>query len=629
LAWGDEYPKPAELFQDANGIGVRFFNSPSDVKPSSMAYGDYCSMRYLGKGTPMGQAFKHFPGQQTLNDMISDLSAELARANDQLNILSALRPQLPWMNAFSRTASTQTLDGIRTGMSRGVWMLSQTLSLCVIVSAEGAGKSTSLIRQAGEFRVEDWFENFFKNRGLVLPQNGHQIVACKSYAQAEEQCLAYIRWYEDVMATGPKIEPPAPLLIRSFSETYKRHCANVGIEPISQLNALTMGFESLVEAVMHSQPVAFAAVTDIKDKAWLATKGDGGIVNGFIDVTNVLVFTVHDLAHGYNQVSKSKAWLNPSFTPAALADHDTWNKLATEFNAYRIIHDELSLKDLVHLAHHDEVRLANQFKATVRSTCNDTWTNIKQSQRLKKFHAHACKAMWDIGFHRINEVADLNFGPDDVFHVDYDAIPFGVANKPDALYRAAHGRVVYVRNQNWWTKLKARVVFTTTETLPAGVAKTIFDQSSPRRGRVVRWDGDAFFPPDPVQLKVDARANKKDIDGLVTDILTNPDQNTDLVISDMASGSNVMSHSRARGSNDLTDQDLASILTFIGEVEYMELNVIGQKYGIENVIKASYLDRYNQAAGRNRGLRGNALKPLHHDVYVLSLIHISEPTRPY
>lgn len=615
-AWGGEYPKPAELFHDANGMGVRFYNSPTDAKPSSMAYGDYCSMRFLGKGTPVGQEFKHFPGQQTLNDMISDLSAEIEWVNDQPNTPSALRPQKPWMNAFARTASTQTLDGIRTGMSRGVWMLSQTSSLCVVVSAEGAGKSTSLIRQAGEFRVEDWFDNFFEGRGLNTPQHGHQIVACKSYAQAEEQYLSYTRWYGDVMAAGPKIEPPAPLLIRSFSETYKRHCAIVDIEPIGQLDALTMGFESQVEAVMHSQPSAFAALNDIKDKAWLVTKGDGGIVNGFVDVTNVLVFTVHDLAHGYNDVSKSKAWLNPSFTPAALVDHDTWVGLATEFKAYRIIHDELSLKDLVHLAHDEEVRLAKQFKATVESTCNDTWTNIKQSQRLKEFQTHACKAMWDIGFHRLNEVADLNFGPDDIVPVDYNAIPFGVANKPDALYRAAHGRVVYVRSQNWWSKLKARVVFTTTETLPADVAASIFAQSSPRRGRVVRWDGDAFFPPDPIQLKLDARANKTNIDGLVTDILTDPNQNTDLVISDMASGSNVMSHSRARGSNDLTDHHIASILTFIGEVEYMELNVIGQKYGVENVIEASYLDRYNQAAGRNRGLRGNALKPLHHNVYV-------------
>ncbi len=616
LVWGNEYPKPAELFQDANGIGARFFNSPSDIKPSSMAYGDYCSMRYLGKDAPIGQAFKHFPGKQTLNDLISDLSAELARANDQSNMPSAVRPQRPWMNAFARTASEQTIDGIRTGMSRGVSVLCETSSLCVVVSAEGAGKSTSLIRQAGEFRLEDQIENFFQGRGLNIPQHGHQIVACKSYAQAEEQYLAYIRWYDDVIATGIKIAPPAPLLIRSFADIYHKHCADADIEPIGYVDALRMGFDSQVEAVMHHQPSAFMAVTDIKNEAWFVKNGKGDFLNGFTDVTDVLIFTVHDLAHQYSQPSKSKAWLNPSFSPPAFADHDTWVGLATEFKAYRIIHDELSLKDLVHLAHDEEVRLANQFRETVCIKCDDTWTNIKQSQKLEEFQTHACKAMWDIGFHRLNEVADLNFGPNDVVRVDYDAIPFGVANTPDALYRAAHGRVVFVRNQNWWTKLKARVVFTTTETLPADVAASIFAQSSPRRGLVVRWDSDAFFPSDPVQLKVDARANKKKIDHLVADILTNPDQNTDLVISDMASGSNVMSHSRARGSNDLTDHDLASILTFIGEVEYMELNVIGQKYGIENVIQASYLDRYNQAAGRNRGLRGNTLKPLHHVLYV-------------
>ncbi len=464
--------------------------------------------------------------------------------------------------------------------------------------------------------MEDQIENFFEGRGLNRPQHGHQIVACKSYAQAEEQYEDYLHWYQHTITTSPTIEPPAPLLIRSFSETYRRYCADVDIDFISLTDALTMGCESQVEAVMKFQPTAFAAVTALKDQAWHFTKNVGVQINGFVDVTSVLVFTVHDLAQGYNQVSKSKAWLNPSFTPAALTNADTWIALATEFKAYRIIHDELSLKDFVHLAHDDEVRLANQFKKTVSARCNDNWANIKQSQRLSEFLILACDDMSEIGFHRINEVADLNFGHDDIVHVDFHAMPFGVANKPDALYRAAHGRAVYVRDQTWWSKLKARVVFTTTETLPADVAAAIFAQSSPRRGRVVRWDGDAFFPRDHVRLKVETRANKKKIDDLVTDILTDPNQQTDLIISDMASGPQVMSHARARGSNNLSDKDLASVLTYIGEVEYMELNVIGQKYGIADTIKASYLDRYNQAAGRNRGLRGNQLQPYQHDVYI-------------
>lgn len=495
-------------------------------------------------------------------------------------------------------------------------MLSQTSRLAVIVSVEGAGKSTSLIRQAGAFRLEDQIENFFMGNGLIDPCNGHQIVSCKSYAQAEEQYESYTEWRNQSLADPSKLNPPAPLLIMSFSETYGRYCSDAGIDPVSHMDALGMGFDSQVEAVLNQQPDVFATISDIRNAAWQHVDDIGNVIDGFSDVTNVLVFTVHSMAHSYNRVSKSKAWLNPAFTNAALANNDAWIALATEFQAYRVIHDELSISDLVHIAHDDDVRLANQFKATVLATFDDPWSNIKQSQRLKEFVSCACDDMWEIGFHRINELADLNFGPGDVFNVDYNAIPFGVAHKADALYLRSHGQVVYLRSKTWWTDLKSRVVFTTTEALPAGVAAAIFASSTPRCGRVVRWDGDQFFPRDPVQLKIDDRANKKNIAELATDVLSDPTRPADVVIADMVKGVDIMSHVSARGSNGLRDKHLATTLTSIGEREYMELNVIAQAYRIDDVITAFYIDRYNQAVGRNRGLRGDTLNPMRHDVYV-------------
>lgn len=615
--WGAEYPKPAEFFQDDNGIGVRFFNSLYDVKPSSMAYLDYCSMVYRGKDAPTDQVFKFFLGKQTLNDLLCDLQSDIEfGGGEPKTTIQTSRLQMPWTNVFTRAASSRTIGGIRSGISQGTWILSQSSTLAIIVSVEGAGKSTSLIRQAGRFRLEDQIENFFQGRGLISPPHGHQIVACKSYIQAEVQYRSYNRWRDRVIADPIPIRPPVPLLIMSFAETYSRYCVKMNIDPIGYIDALGMGFDSQVEAVMKRQPSVFAEVTKIKDDAWQYIDDNRGVKNGFNDVTNVLVFTTHDLAQGYNRVSKSKAWLNPSFTSNAFIDQDTWIALATEFTAYRVIHDELSLADLVYIAHEDEVRLANQFKTAVLGACDDTWANIKISERLRGFNDCSCKEMRKIGFHRINEVADLNFCTDDVVRVDYNAIPFGVANKPDALYRRAHGQIVYVRSRNWWATLKARVVFTTTELLPANVANAIFANSSPKRGRVVRWDGDAFFPCDPVKLKIDERTNKSNVQTLANEILYGPKQLTDMVITDMATGPKIISHSSARGSNDLNDKNLASTLTSIGEDEYKELNVIAQKYGIQDVIIASYRDRYNQAIGRNRGLRGNTLNPLQHDVYI-------------
>lgn len=615
--WGNPYPKPAEIFEDDHGIGVRFFNSEQDAKPSSIAYGEYASLRYMGRDAPSDRDIEYFPGKQTLNDLLCDLLDELGATRGAPAVPNfQTRPKLPWDNTFAKCAMTQTPGGIRSGMSQGTSQLTQASSLAVIVSAEGAGKSTALIRQAGHYRLEDQIESFFKNDKLIRPHHGHQIVSCKSYQQAEEQYEAYQKWRGEVCKNSSQLPPPAPLFIRSFAELYRKYCVENDIDRIGHLSALTMGFDSQVEAVMKCQPTVFAAVSLLRDKAWTYEDAKGNIKNGFEHDTSVLVFTVHDMAQSYNSISKSKAWLNPTFTSSAFSDPAAWASLASEFKAYRIIHDELALADLLHIAHENEVGLADTFKAMVLSNCNDAWSDIKKSERLKLFDALAFEDMREIGFYRINELADLNFGVDDVVHIDYDAFPFGESNKSDALYRRTHGRRVYVRSRDWWIRLKARVVFTTTETLPASVASAIFSKSSPRRGRVVGWDDDAYFLADPVQLKMDNRANKEHIDELVADILNQPPGQIDQVISDMASGSRVVSHSSARGRNNMNGMNLATTLTFIGEIEFMELNVIAQKYGITSVFKTVYLDRYNQAVGRNRGLRGNASSPLKQDVYI-------------
>lgn len=616
VAWNSEYPKPAELFEDDNGIGVRFFNSANDETPSSIAYESYSSLIYRGKDAPTNEEHKNFPGKQTLHDLICDLLDEIEHQSGGTSAPYAAPCSMgatPWTKAFAHSALDQSIDGIRSGIAVGARMHSEVSSLSVLIAVEGAGKSTAFIRQAGDVRLEDQIEKFFGGEGLNIPSNGHQIVACKMYAQAEEHYHAYRIWREGVIAGGPlRIPPPAPLLILSLAETYQRYCASNMIDPISYLDALNMGFESQVEAVLHTQPQAFTDVTEIKNKSWMY----GHETNGFKDVTNVIIFTVHDMAHDYSRISKSKAWLNPSFTPAALDKYDDWHSLATEFRVYRIIHDELSVNDLVHIAHHDEVQLANTFKKKAASENDLAWSDIKASQRFSSFKNHACGDMHELGFHRINELADLNFGPSDVTHVDFHALPFGVANSDDALYKRADGEPVYIREKNWWSGQRARVVFTTTESLPANLAEAIFAQPSTRRGQIIRWDDAKYYRPDPVQLKIDDRANKTHVDELATEILDNPDDLTDLVISDMVTGPNIITHSRALGSNNLRSRNITTILTSIGERQYMELNAISQKYALGNVIKMFYLDRYNQAVGRNHGLRADEVNPKQHKVYM-------------
>ena len=169
-SWGSPYPKPAEIFEDDNGIGVRFFNSENDAKPSSIAYSEYASLRYMGRDAPSDRDIEYFPGKQTLNDLLWNLLDEIGATRGAPAVPSLqTRPKLPWDNTFAKWAMTQTPSGIRSGMSQGAWQLTQASRLAVIVSAEGAGKSTALIRQAGEYRLEDQIEGFFKNDKLIRP----------------------------------------------------------------------------------------------------------------------------------------------------------------------------------------------------------------------------------------------------------------------------------------------------------------------------------------------------------------------------------------------------------------------------------------------------------------------------
>ena len=85
------------------------------------------------------------------------------------------------------------------------------------------------------------------------------------------------------------------------------------------------------------------------------------------------------MAQEFSQPSLSKAWLHPDFDPTMIQIPVAWNALATEFHLYRLIHDEASLSDLVHMERASDVKTARKFRKLVQSKTEQDWSKVSQS----------------------------------------------------------------------------------------------------------------------------------------------------------------------------------------------------------------------------------------------------------
>ena len=82
-----------------------------------------------------------------------------------------------------------------------------------------------------------------------------------------------------------------------------------------------------------------------------------------------------------------------------------------------------------------------------------------------------------------------------------------------------------------------------------------------------------------------------------------------VVISDMLGGRvhdkvEVTTHLSARGSNDLHERDIIAFYTAPSPDLFGQLTALDTRLGTRNTIALWYVDRFNQACGRNRGFRG-------------------------
>lgn len=133
---------------------------------------------------------------------------------------------------FENQAMRGGIQNIYRGLRSSTAMVSVTAKRAIIKSVEGSGKSTSAVRQALDFQLEDHIEGYHRGCGLVAPSNGHTIVATKSCDQCKEQYQAYVEWCQENRL------PVNAVLLKSLSQYYRECCDKLSIPQEDRISAV-------------------------------------------------------------------------------------------------------------------------------------------------------------------------------------------------------------------------------------------------------------------------------------------------------------------------------------------------------------------------------------------------------
>lgn len=618
--WGSDYPMPAHFEELGGELYLFFYNDQSDQNPSTCIKEDYSRLLYRGKGARTDELTASLPGGQRLGELVLMLCEQedlLGSEAEECENTITFRPRrnIP-RRMFERNASHGGLEQIRLGLRCGTALVSMNYPRLIMKNVEGSGKSTAFIRQASDFHLEDHIENYFGGSGLVKPANGFSVVACNSYEQCEQQYNEYVQWCRD---TG---RPVNAVLLKGFSHLYRECCIRNGMQKdkiITSTSSLVMGYPTMPDAVYDKQPEIFDEVSAIKNDAWktqVLRRGEMKQVNGFGYPLETLIFTTHKMAQDFNTPSKSKAWLHPDFDISMPPDE--WLSLATAFRAYRIIHDEIAISDLVHIAKEDAVETTKRFQQLVKNATGKAWSETRNDEKYAIYGSAGKSSYSAVGFHEMLEIAAANFSECDKVQVDFWAAPFGRDNHENGIYRSQSGQTIYIKPKDWWFRTRSRIVMTTTEQLIVDLANSLVDDAGKQAFRIELWDIPSVFNADPIILKVDSRACSRNVQELADSLLSDQIAPADVIITDIARGPRIVSHISAQGRNDLTQANIATILTHMSPDEFAKLNALAQKFDLKEVFSKHYQDRINQAAGRNSGLRKRSDCPNQHCLYISS-----------
>jgi hypothetical protein len=596
--WGD-YPRPVAVRHNGAAWVINFRNHPSDKKPSTIVMGSY--RRLLLNGVHSLTRDFYLPDHLSADELCqsSIAGAEGADGNAASPLACASRLNsvalANWVDSYidgihSRFA--EPLAGEERGGITSAYRQRLRRSISdarvfdqdlVIRSPEGMGKTSALY---GEIASEIF------DAALSRRPDQHEQFGCfafRSNEQAEAKAEEYRRSGEYRKA----------VVLRGFWDHYGKACAAAGIKPLPQDEFPDHSPDGILREIKSRQPAVFEALEEQRRSLWMAPDG-----KNLFDSGSTVLFTNHDLAKLWYRSQITRLWHHPDFLPFANQDHEA---MKADLTIPQIVFDEPEIDKLLH------VIPESLFDWLARmNRQHPGWANLKRRERYEIYRTQnkAGEIPGKHSFEEIDELMRLKFDELEAQEVDYEAIPFGYDQPGKGIYSQQNGRRFYLGVQDWLTGCRARLTFLTTEALVSEALTRIFERKLATRHLIVLDLNAAcgLFPIE-VPLVIDQRAaadrpgNPK-VTALANEILAaNPSA---VVIANAVEGPDprrIKTFQRAKGLNNLNDNDVYVIVTCIPTEQYAELNVVGRWLAVPQVITRFYEDQISQAVGRNTGFR--------------------------
>lgn len=591
----DEYPSP-EILEYREPYNYFFFkNDAGDINPSTMVRGD-CN-RLMGAGKNAPKETISLPHGLSLDETISILEQGIQTENPSRASSTPARKARPAKPSKQFANSATNMTTARDLLNKYLRNLPLLGGVTLVAAPEGIGKTYSLMNSIQERRWDLDADRYHNGNSLT---RGFIVFASRSYGQASSKREEYLR-LENGSSTA--------ILLKSFSKLYEQACEYIETTQLTREDVGGLGYSNMLEAISYEQPDVYKKLCELRNEMWPRTKN-----GNFIVPHGAMIFTSQQLVKSWPHSHTSKAFLHPDFPDDF--DKGKIDECKKAMLFYQVVYDEVGWADFVSMDHPDAVSLAKDVEAQLRTGTSSAWDETSlASQVLAYNQVKLKKPNSKLSFDKCNQIIRMKYNnTDDLGTVHAKKYPFGKGDEYHNIYSLCDGNKHYCKELRWLDGLGCSVIILTTEDLP----KQMFAAICRKENKTYRYLDFTLTPylfndAVPVTFDESARSprdedvtNKLSCVDLATKLLNNE---ADFVISnsltkiDDSLKAKVSTHETAKGRNDLSDKNIATIISYPAVEQYEHYTILGAKFNIDDPVAVAFRDLVFQNLGRNLGFR--------------------------
>jgi hypothetical protein len=576
---GADYPKFAHYEVNGTGFKCHFYNGPDDHNPSSFCEGNRSRILLQGRHDFVsdGVTFASTPNQ-IFDWIISQHSActgtQTAVADDW--IVRRYKAVVHDRDSLASFLDDNIVAMIVRDVPDDAGPLSVRPNAHVLIRGpQGCGKSTKTMQKIPMIDTLDPGVIFFSS---------------PSIRQAEEKVETFLRVNQD--------DRFVPFLYLSLTALYERHCL---FDRIGHLEILEEGETSWLRAIYERQHEVYEAMcAHRRELLDLRDQGKTPVLFGTHETMR------QHAEEGMTRLFYARGFDESWFSPMEL--HERAKRRTRQLiqnRIHRVIVDEVTAHDLVSL-HTGEI--VDWVQRCAEEIGFDQIEDIaKRYAKFSRYIAeHPCAGM---GWNAFLDVHGVKYTDEHIVEVSGREVPFDETSV-EGIYARMVGRRYYVRPRGWWNQFR-RVTMLTTEVVPTRIIEAIEGESASRGGQ-----GDDRFKVyslglpdssrDTVTIELQRACKKETLPTLVRAYHGEYPQAeiiTDMVKARIAEFP-VNTHMSAKGSNAYIGSDIVALYSNPSPALFGELGAFNTRFGRSDLVRAYYVDQFDQTTGRNRGYRG-------------------------